>query len=81
MGTANARRQTGGSRRTVEERDRVRERERKECREINIDNVMCRLAIVIGIRERIGSIYGSRTNCAQNCRAIRTQIRTYVEGP
>jgi hypothetical protein len=41
--------------------------------------VMCRLAIVKGIRKR--SIFSLRTNCAQNRRAIRTQIRTCVDGP
>jgi hypothetical protein len=41
---------------------------------------LCRQTIVMGLRWRINSLFGSHTNLAQNCSAIRTRIRTHVDG-
>jgi hypothetical protein len=42
---------------------------------------MCKQAIVMGDRKRIGSLLWLRTNRARNRLAIRTQIQTRVNGP
>jgi hypothetical protein len=42
---------------------------------------MCKQTIAMGSRKRIGSLLFLRTNRARNCPAIRTQIRTRVDGP
>jgi hypothetical protein len=42
---------------------------------------MRKQTIVMGDRKRIGSLFCLRTNLARNHTAIRTQIRTRVDGP
>jgi hypothetical protein len=42
---------------------------------------MCKQTIIMGDRKRIGSLFCLRTNRAGNRMAIRTEIRTRVDGP
>jgi hypothetical protein len=42
---------------------------------------MCKRTIAMGNRKRIGSLFCLRTNRTRNRMAIRTQIRTRVDGP
>jgi hypothetical protein len=42
---------------------------------------ICKQTIVMGDGKRIGSLFCLRTNRARNHMAIRTQIRTRVDGP
>jgi hypothetical protein len=42
---------------------------------------MCKQTITMGNRKIIGSLFCLRTNRARNRMAIRTQIRTRVDGP
>jgi hypothetical protein len=42
---------------------------------------MFKQIIILGFRKRIGSLFCLRTNRARNRMAIRTEIRTRVDGP